>query len=102
MLVAKTSLGPITIKHVVDVLQRGANGFQGTQDPITAVTAAAHMLLIGRSSGDILCYTLPDLVSAGSHAHLIYFPCSDNAAAHASAEAPQAFAPAERMLCPHN
>lgn len=57
----------------VDVLQRGVNGFQGTQDPITAVTAAPHMLLIGRSSGDVLCYTLPDLVSAGSHAHPYHF-----------------------------
>ena len=42
--------------------------FQGSKDPITAVTAAPHMLLIGRSSGDVVVYTLPDLVPAGNAA----------------------------------
>ena len=41
-------------------------GFQGSRDPITAVTAALHMLLIGRASGEILVFTLPDLVPAGN------------------------------------
>ena len=44
------------------LLQRGG---EGTSNPITAVAAAPHMLLIGRSSGEVRCYTLPDLVSAG-------------------------------------
>lgn len=40
-------------------------GFSGSRDPITAVAAAPHMLLIGRTSGEVLVYTLPDLVPAG-------------------------------------
>ena len=43
-------------------LQRGA---ESNANPITAVAAAPHMLLIGRSTGEVNCYTLPDLVSAG-------------------------------------
>ena len=50
------------------MLQRGVESFQGSKDPITAVTAAPHMLLIGRSSGDVVVYTLPDLVPAGNAA----------------------------------
>ena len=41
-------------------------GFSGGRDPITAVTAAPHMLLIGRTSGEVLVYTLPELVPAGN------------------------------------
>ena len=47
-------------------LQRGMEGFSGSRDPITAVTAVPHMLLIGRTSGEVLVYTLPDLVPAGN------------------------------------
>ena len=47
-------------------LQRGMEGFSGSRDPITAVTAAPHMLLIGRTSGEVLVYTLPDLMPAGN------------------------------------
>lgn len=50
------------------MLQRGVESFQGSKDPITAVTAAPHMLLIGRSSGDFVVYTLPDLVPVGNAA----------------------------------
>ncbi|KAL3151657.1 hypothetical protein ABBQ38_012645 [Trebouxia sp. C0009 RCD-2024] len=46
---------------------KGVESFQGSKDPITAVTAAPHMLLIGRSSGDVIVYTLPDLVPVGTH-----------------------------------
>lgn len=48
------------------MLQRGVESFQGNKDPITAVAAAPHMLLIGRSSGDVFVYTLPELVPAGN------------------------------------
>lgn len=51
---------------MVHAMQRGVDASPGTKDPITAVTAAPHMLLIGRSSGEVLCYTLPDLVPAGN------------------------------------
>lgn len=47
-------------------VQRGVEGLQGGRDPITAVAAAPHMLLIGRASGEVLVYTLPDLVPAGN------------------------------------
>lgn len=47
-------------------VQRGVEGLQGGRDPITAVAAAPHMLLIGRTSGEVLVYTLPDLVPAGN------------------------------------
>lgn len=50
------------------MLQKGVESFQGSKDPITAVTAAPHMLLIGRSSGDVIVYTLPDLVPVGDAA----------------------------------
>lgn len=43
-------------------LQRGG---ESDANPITAVAAAPHMLLIGRSTGEVNCYTLPDLVPAG-------------------------------------
>ena len=46
------------------LLQRGGEGTS------TAIAAAPHMLLIGRSSGEVYCYTLPDLVSAGTHVFL--------------------------------
>ena len=56
-------LAELTMQGPYDfVLQRGG---EGNSNPITAVAAAPHMLLIGRSTGEVYCYTLPDLVSAG-------------------------------------
>ena len=57
---------------VIDALQRGAEGAEGTHNPITALAAASHMLLVGRSSGEVQCYTLPDLVAAGKHTLHVY------------------------------
>ena len=54
-------------QQLMPLLQRGG---EGSSNPITAIAAAPHMLLIGRSSGEVHCYTLPDLVSAGKHVFL--------------------------------
>lgn len=64
------------ISCVIDALQRGAEGVEGTHNPITALAAASHMLLVGRSSGEVQCYTLPDLVAAGKHTLHVYSPSS--------------------------
>ena len=46
-------------------MQKPAQGAGAVRDPITAVAAAPHMLLVGRSSGLVHCYSLPDLNLAG-------------------------------------
>ena len=46
-------------------MQKPAQGSGAVRDPITAVAAAPHMLLVGRSSGLVHCYSLPDLTLAG-------------------------------------
>ena len=46
-------------------MQKPAQGSGAVRDPITAVAAAPHMLLVGRSSGLVQCYSLPDLTLAG-------------------------------------
>ena len=38
------------------------------QDPITAVAAAPHFLLLGRKSGAVMAYSLPDVALRGTSA----------------------------------
>ena len=60
-----TALLTVTMQMIC-MVQRGIIAAHSTQDSITAVAAASHLLLVGRSSGDVVSYTLPDLAPAGN------------------------------------
>ncbi|KAL0027242.1 hypothetical protein WJX77_006308 [Trebouxia sp. C0004] len=64
---AKLAQAEATFKMDAAAATLSPRGSEGTSNPITAIAAVPHMLLVGRSSGEVHCYTLPDLVPAGKH-----------------------------------